>query len=503
MSRALPARPNLEHLKKQAKDLLHNFQQGDPAAIEQLSEVVSTSAGDAPKLADAQHALAREYGFANWAKLKEHVESLVSFEPVAAFVAAVNNNDETRVAQVLQEHPELKSRLNDPLPGFGFGGTALLQAVRGANRNAVDILLEAGADINQRSHWWAGGFGVLDDDRGLAPYLIERGARLDIHAAARLGMFDQLKELVSANPGSVHARGGDGQTPLHFASTIEIAEYLLDHGAGIDARDIDHESTPAQYMVRKRQDIARYLVGRGCSTDILMAAALGDLELVRKHLDADPSCIHTSVSEHYFPKKDPRSGGTIYIWYLGSHKTSHLVAREFHHEDIFQLLMERSPATLKLSIACELGDEASFRSLLTKNPGLSRSLSVAERTRLIAAAQNNNTQAVKLMLAAGWPVDTLGGMGGTALHFASWHGNTEMMKELLEHHPPVEAKDARYNNTPLQWALRGSNHSWERHKGDYATAVEMLLQAGAKPPDLDEAVDASEPAKAALRRTLV
>ncbi|MBV9481588.1 MAG: ankyrin repeat domain-containing protein [Acidobacteria bacterium] len=501
MSRVLPARPNLEHLKKQAKDLLHNLEQGDPSAIEQLNAVVSATAG--PKLADAQHALAREYGFASWAKLKEHVESLgLSFDPVAAFVAAVNNNDEMRVAQVLQEHPELKLRLDDPLPGFAFGGTALLQAVRGANRRAIDILLDAGADINQRSHWWAGGFGVLDDDRGLAPYLMERGARLDVHAAARLGMFEQLKGLVSANPDLVHARGGDGQMPLHFASTVEIAGYLLDHGADIDARDIHHESTPAQYMIRKRQEIARYLVSRGCSTDILMASALGNLELVRKHLDADPSCVHMSVSEQSFPKKDPRSGGTIYIWYLGSHKTAHLVAREFRHEDVFQLLMERTPAPLKLSVACELGDEATFRSLLAKNPDLARSLSATERGRLVSAAQNNNAQAVKLMLKAGCPVDVLGEMGETALHFAAWHGNTEMLKELIVRHPPLEAKDGRFSNTPLQWALRGSSHSWERHKGDYAEAIRILLQAGAKPPESAENLEASEPARAALGQKL-
>ncbi len=71
----------------------------------------------------------------------------------------------------------------------------------------------------------------------------------------------------------VHARGGDGQTPLHFASTVEIAEFLLAHGADMDALDVDHESTPAQYMLRvehvrhyprDRQDVARYLVSRGC-----------------------------------------------------------------------------------------------------------------------------------------------------------------------------------------------------------------------------------------------
>ncbi|HEV2990037.1 MAG TPA: ankyrin repeat domain-containing protein [Candidatus Angelobacter sp.] len=501
MSRVLPAHPNLEHLKKQAKDLLHRFEQGDPAATEQLKPAISPTSGTSPKLADAQHAVAREYGFPSWAKLKEHMESLtVPFDPVEALVAAVNMSDDLRVGELLHQHPELKSKLNDPLPGFAFGGTALLQAVRAANRKLVDILLEAGADINQRSHWWAGGFGVLDDDRGLAPYLIKRGAILDAHAAARLGMMDDLKKLVSVHPELVHARGGDGQTPLHFASTVEIAEYLLDNGADIDARDIDHESTPAQYMVRKRQEVARYLVSRGCWTDILMAAALGDLELVRRHLDADPGCVHKSVSAHYFPKKDPRSGGTIYIWYLGSNKTAHTVAREFRHERIFQLLMERSPASLKLSIACELGDEAAFQSLLGSNPALAQSLSNDERSKIVAAAEGNNTQAVRMMLAAGWPVDARGGMGETALHFAAWHGNTEMMKEVLKHRPPLEGTDMRYGDTPLGWALVGSKHSWERHKGNYGATVEMLLQAGAKPPELAKTLQASEAVQLALRR---
>lgn len=44
----------------------------------------------------------------------------------------------------------------------------------------ADLLLQAGASINARSHWWAGGFGVLDNDHGLAPFLIERGATVDV-----------------------------------------------------------------------------------------------------------------------------------------------------------------------------------------------------------------------------------------------------------------------------------------------------------------------------------
>src|SRR5438105_15260543 len=169
--------------------------------------------------------------------------------PPEALATAIRSNQPAQVARVLERHPELAGqRLDEPLPGAPFGTTPLLAAVAQANREIIALLLQRGADINQRSHWWAGGFGVLDDDRGLAGFLIERGATLTAHAASRLGMLDELEQLISMNPDLVHARGGDGQTPLHFAANVDVARYLLDHGEDIDARDIDHESTPAQWM---------------------------------------------------------------------------------------------------------------------------------------------------------------------------------------------------------------------------------------------------------------
>jgi hypothetical protein len=58
MSRQLPTRPNLEFLRKQAKDRLQDLLLHDPSA----------------QLADAQHAIAGEYGFASWPSLKAHVD---------------------------------------------------------------------------------------------------------------------------------------------------------------------------------------------------------------------------------------------------------------------------------------------------------------------------------------------------------------------------------------------------------------------------------------------
>jgi hypothetical protein len=63
---------------------------------------------------------------------------------------------------------------------------------------------------------------------------MERGAALDVHSAARLGMFDKVREFITANPAVVNARGANGQSVLHFATTIEIADFLLNHGADIE-----------------------------------------------------------------------------------------------------------------------------------------------------------------------------------------------------------------------------------------------------------------------------
>jgi hypothetical protein len=235
-----------------------------------------------------------------------------------------------------------------------------------------------------------------------------------------------------------------------------------------------------------RQPVARYLVSLGCHTDILMAAALGDIDLVRRLLDADPNCIATRVSEDWFPKN------TVYISQLGPRRTAHAVARDFRHEEVYQLLLDRTPSSLKLALACELGDEAAFQQLLAVRPNLASTLSEEELRKLPDAAQSGNTKAVRLMLEAGWPVDTAGGMGATALHWAGFNGNAEMAREILRFHPTLELKSKEYAGTALGWAIFGSGNGWNREKGDYVATVEALLQAGAKVPPEAESLEPSD-----------
>jgi ankyrin repeat protein len=498
MSKSLPSRPSLEQLRNQAKDLRKQFLVGDQTALDRVRWIHPNlhAAGHAEfRLHDAQLVIAREYGFASWTQLKEHVESILleTGEPMELLKQAFHADNAPWLRKLLARYPQFKALINEPIGPFD--SPAIINV---RSREMLDVLLEAGADINAKSRWWAGGFGLLHGaDPALAAYAIERGAVVDVHAAARLGMLGKLRELIFADPKLVHARGGDGQTPLHFASTIEVAAFLLDHGADIDARDLDHESTPAQWMIKERQDVARHLVQRGCKTDLLMAAALGDAPLVRRHLDTDPQSIHLRVTDEFFPKNNPKSGGTIYQWTLGWYVSPHEVAKQFGHDDVFRLLMERSPAEVKLIASCWVGDEAAVKSLLKENPKLVAGLSGVYRRHIAHSARNNNLPAVRLMLEAGLPVDALGQHRATPLHWAAFQGNADMAREILRYHPPLEVTDADFHGTPLGWAIFGSKNGWHNDRSDYAATVELLLQAGAKPPQTMGGTDA---VKEVLRR---
>ena len=417
-----------------------------------------------------------------------------------ALSAAVRSNDAGNVRAVLARFPELKASLDDEMVGGHFGATALLTAVHQGNREMVDVLLEAGANINQRSHWWAGSFGVLDNDGDLHEFLIQRGARIDAHAAARLGKLDRLRELVAKDPAAVHARGGDGQLPLHFAASTEVAAFLLDHGADINAIDVDHESTAAQWMVKERSDVARYLVGRGCRTDILLGAALGNESVVRKHVAENPAAIRTVVSDEYFPKKNPRSGGTIYNWTLGTGKDAPRLAREFGHDHIFRLLMECASVEQQLAVWCEFADRDEADALVARDPSVVSRLTPADQRKLPDAARDENAAAVALMLDIGWPIDATGQHGATALHWAAFHGNIEITRELLRRQPPLDVRDNDFDGTPLSWGIYGSVHGWRCQTGSYPAVVETLLAAGASPPPLTEDLRASAEVRAVLLR---
>ncbi len=329
-------------------------------------------------------------------------------------------------------------------PVYPFDTPALVHAAARGDREWVEQLLEAGADINRKSSWWAARFGVLDNDRHeQAEWLVSKGAIVNAYAAARHGWLDRLREFPD---GAINMRGGDGQTPLHVARNVETAEYLLSRGAEIDTLDIDHESTPAQYALGDRQDVTRLLVARGCRTDILMGAALNDLLLVRKHLDQ----VRMRVTGEYLPMKNRDAGGHIYLWTIGLDHSAHQIAWKHGNNEVLELLMEHSPSEV-------------------------RQQAVADR--VIFAAQDNNTYVVRMLLAEGLPVD--GGSRRSPLHWAAWHGNREMVELLIQYKAPLEKQCPDYGGTPMDHAKHGAQYGWHCKTGDYAGVQEALRNAGA------------------------
>ena len=391
---------------------------------------------------------------------------------IDAFCVAVREGDADR-ARALLERPHVKQRFNDPM--FDFGQRAAHMAA--TNEALLTALLTAGADLNLKSDWKNGPYTVLDraDDR-TARFLLARGASLTPNAAARLGWLDELTGLLDADATLVHARGGDGQQPLHEAKTGAIADLLLDRGASIDTPCIDHKATPAQYALVERPEVCRRLLDRGARPDIYMAAHLGDEALAARLLDADPACVSAHINE---PGYAPVPHFHIYCWTLGFGRSPHDVARAAGHEAVYDLLVARSPASLRFVNAALALDEPAARGLLAENPTLLASLSRGDHGRLAQAIFYEAFDAAAAMLRLGFDPSAPGIDGGTALHAACWVGNVQMVEDILARgRVPIDARDPTHRSTPIGWAAFGSVHRRSRD-GDYSAVIDRLVAAGA------------------------
>src|SRR6186713_65917 len=205
-------------------------------------------------------------------------------------------------------------------------------------------------DLQAVSDWWSSGLHTREVDPAVARTLVDRGATLTVHAAAGLGFTDHLARMLDADPSLIDAKGCDACTPLHFARDVATARLLLERGARIDARDEDHESTPAQWRIRDGRDVVRFLLDRGAAPDIFLASALGDRELVSRLIDASPRSVGYRIGRAPdFPPLGYNSrGGTIYQWTLAFNSYAHQIALLNGHADVFDLLWERSDDTTRL-----------------------------------------------------------------------------------------------------------------------------------------------------------
>jgi hypothetical protein len=284
MPKTLPDRPDLDWLKKTAKERLAELHAADPGA----------------KLHQAQLDVARDYGFASWRALKAHVDGL-SLE--GQIIAATTTGDAQSLAQLLKDHP---GRIG--ITGGRWNTPLLHLAAQAGRLDNVKLLLRLGFDVNQRDRLdrasavhWAASAGHLDvvkhladagadldgdgDDhelgvlgwatcfdrvnRDVAEYLLVRGAKPTMFSAIALGRADLVRQVLGDDRYALTrqmSRFEQRRTPLHFAvlkDRAEIVAILLESGANPTIRD-DRGNTPLNYAKPKSDPrIAELLLTAG------------------------------------------------------------------------------------------------------------------------------------------------------------------------------------------------------------------------------------------------
>ena len=311
----------------------------------------------------------------------------------------------------------------------------------------------------------------------------QQNADQAVHEAAKAGLTDKLAEMLAMNPSLIEAKGIDARTPLHCAGTVAVAAFLLDHGARIDARDKDHNSTPAQWRIGESPDVARFLLERGAKADIFLASALGDVALAEKLVTEDRDCLAHRIgkSPEFPPLGHEGRGGTIYQWTLRFNSYPHQIALIKGHQPMFDFLYAASDTVTRLLVNCVLGRRAEAAAIAKEHPDIIPGLPDVDR-ELVAKycwETNTNFDAVRLMLDLGFPVaHPERNHGYTPLHNAAWAGSGDLVELLITRGHPVDIRDPRYGVTPLSWALYDCLVEKRHPKGEFARVAKALLEAG-------------------------
>ncbi|MBP6508053.1 MAG: ankyrin repeat domain-containing protein [Opitutaceae bacterium] len=510
MNKQLPERPDLEQLKKQAKELLDNVHAGQAEALVRIGKEEI----EAFALNDAQRIIAREYGFESWPKLKLHLETRTEEAAEARLIQAALDGDGATVQSILAERPTLRQRslsvaaaLGDetmvaqwldrepaavktkagprnwePLLYACFGRITGGDAARAA---IAGQLLTLGADPN--AHWidaiWpdspqAGLYGAtgVNNYPHLARVLLVAGAdpndcesRYHATEARHLEALAVLREFGTdfSGPGKPW-----GNTPLYFLlgwykpaqAVRDGIRWLLEHGAAdpnVPSYADTLNETPLLLAVRNSWEQEM-------------------IELLLRH-GADPR----------FRRRD---GRTAYA----------LAVRGGRDEAAALLLAHGAPEEVgtvdRFLGSCMRGDEVAARALLAGQPDLISRLTTDERLIVHEAAKRELPEAIAVMARLGMDLAAVSEQehhgGETALHLAAWHGQAKAVAMLLQAGAPLHVHDKRFDAPPIGWCEHGSLFC-KNPEGDYPAVAELLFAAGARLP---EGVVASPEVMAVVRK---
>jgi len=269
----LPARPDAEQLRRQAKELLRSAKAGDSRALDRVYVV-----SDRLVLASAQLAVAREYGFPSWAKLTGEVRrrEVLNNRDVIALTALTAEDPSLATAELLHfcDHPDGAAPLNyiamlrfdaqrlglpHDLPGTGAITQALLDAGAPVNGQPFEdetplmtaasygdaevarVLIAAGADIDALSGPDAGGVpngsalrhAAVFGNTAVVDVLVAAGARIsNIREAAAAGDITGwlTSDTSSEDRGRALIMAADHQR-------VDVVDQLIAAGTPVDGID--------------------------------------------------------------------------------------------------------------------------------------------------------------------------------------------------------------------------------------------------------------------------
>jgi ankyrin repeat protein len=506
----LPARPSLDQLRHQAKDLLRAAQHGDPAAVSELTAV-------SPRLtlSSAQLVIARSYGFASWPKLKAEVAARAATldNRAAAFCVASVADGTGQAARMLAETPELathslatalllgdEARVRDALerdpatavrPDAVTGWTPL-HAVCASRWHRFDpdraaglltsarLLLDAGADPNARIspdgrsagssplRCAAGSASQGLGNAAIVRLLLDRGAVVEDHDLYLAAFGGDDHACLRAMLDHAGAAGSEIalSAPLSNGGELLATRMLLEAGAD-PRRFADEPGQPSS--------VVYYAVDNGCSAALV---------LLLIDYGADPSL--------------PGPGGRSPSWLAAIKGRDDLLAILAAHD------ASAVPDTARFVAACMRGDEAAVAALRNGNPELLSRLADAELAGLVHAAEAGRIAAVTLMLDLGFPVGARrDDDGATALHAAAYAGSAAVVKLLISRGAELEALDAQFDSSPLGWAVVGSGYRPTTDPdADWVATVRVLVEAGASTQQITLSPDDQKPPSAEVAEFL-
>jgi ankyrin repeat protein len=493
-ARQLPDRPNLDQLKRQAKDLLRAARTHDAAALARFRILPAfarrSDADPAHELGlhDAQSVIAREYGLESWNALRERVEELtLEFgAAVDGVIEAATDGRADRAERLLALHPEIaRANLHAALV-LGDAGTverllaerAGLATERGGPRGWEPLHYVCHTSVGARSHPREAGLVAI------AQRLMTLGADPNLrfpwrhHEVERpvlwgavnvVGSLPLAKALLQAG-----ANPSDGVTLPLAASAGDIAalDLLLAHGADVNRPWATDGSAPLYAILHwsGTADGVRWLLAHGADPDPVFAPN-GETPLHMVAASWDAALAEDLVNrgaDATRPRADERTPYTVAELSGNREVAAWLLARGAANE---------LSAVDQLVAACSRGDRPATVAILADHPDARTRIGPEHYPAFYRAAERNDIPALEAMLACGFdPNRPDESIGKTALHVAAMEGWPEAVRLLLAHGASVALRDREFTAPPLIWAAEGSRAS--RPGRDHTAVGRLLLDAG-------------------------